>query len=158
MPVITARVKLEWISGGWQPYTSHPVETDRSRLMDELVVQLRSLVTQVVSKVDDVHFRPRDTVLEVEPVHGWSENVPDLKIEIRLNEIDGTEDERQKRRWAIARDVSGKIFSYLDQDRFLALIKPAVAVECLPARSSGISRRHDGTLINNWGVPDYSSF
>lgn len=156
MPVIVARIKLEWLGAGWQ-FRFRPLETDRTSLMSELVNELRSIVINAVDKTDNTRYRMDDTVLEVVPVHQMSENVPDLKIEVRVAELGGAEEARQERRWSIARDVSSALFHYLDQDKFLTAMKPAITVECLPVRSSGISRDSFGGMTGNWGVPDYSN-
>lgn len=162
MPVIIAHVKLEWLGGGWQPYTSRPVETDRSNLMRELVQGLRPLALRAVNDVSSKHecftrgFCLEDVILDVQPVHQWSENVPDLRVEIHLSDLDVDEGQLLERRWAIARNVSGHLFSYLDQDKFLAGPRPSYSVECLPKASSGIERDSFGAMKLTWGVPDYS--
>ena len=152
MPVITARVNTLWIRD------EHMTEpwTERQDLMSGLLGELRGFVFGVIGRVDDKSMGLSDAVLEVQTIHPWSENVPDLWVTIRVNEIEAAEEERQKRRWAIARDVSGEIFHYLDQDKFLASVKPSISIECIPQQSSGIRRRADGTLDSKWGVPDYS--
>lgn len=162
MPVIIAHIKLEWLSGGWQPYTSRAVETDRSSLMKELVRELRPLALRAVNEVSSKHecfvrgFRLEDVILRVQPVHQWSENVPDLGVEIHVGDIDEDEKELLERRWAVARSVSGHLFSYLDQDRFLHGPRPSYSVECLRRASSGLERDSFGTMKLNWGVPEYS--
>lgn len=154
MPVVVAHIKLEWISGGWQPYAGRPVETDRSRVMREVVDQLQGIVVTVLNNHDGRSRTLEDVALRIEPIHSWSKDVPDLWVNVMPMEVDLSWAARKQRRFDLAREVSGSLFDYLDQAKFLAGPRPSYDVDCVPTSSSGISRDSDGVVTGAWGVPE----
>lgn len=158
MPVIIAHIKPEWLNASdpddhWSP---------QQKLMSSIVKELRSMTANTVNEINrkgprfQRAFGPEDAILDVLLVHPWAENVPDLRLEIFVDETEAAQEASRERCWSIARDVSGQLFHYLDQVKFLAGPCPTYSVECTARASSGIIRDSHGALKLNWGVPDYS--
>lgn len=152
---LTVHVNPDWMN------VVDPKEdwTPQQKLMDSVLRRLPGIVCGVVNDARRENSRFQRALgtdrvrLIVVPVHSWSRNVPDLSVEVCLDEIEGDEKSPQDRRWSTARDVGNKIFQFLDNDETAFLYSMSYLVECVLLSSSGIIR--PGSVDNKWGVPDY---
>jgi hypothetical protein len=144
MPVVIAAIGTRWLPPGVD------AQTDEHRLTRDLLVALPAFVADAVNAVDGSNLEPREVIVRVDSLHPLGQNAPDWWITARPSDIEGTEEERELRRFDIANIVRDKVSSLIASK---GGPRPSHDVECTPLSGSGISTDNAGEIFQRWGVP-----
>lgn len=148
MPVIRLFAKPEWL-----PVTGPAIHIPSGyqfQLTYGLVNDLPEIVINAVNEVDSSTLTPGQGVVFPGHIHPWAVNAVDMWIDVQPDDIDGTYEERQARRFKIASLIREGVEEYFGQRE----VRPSFDVECRPMDGSGMSISASGVAVMQWGAPD----
>jgi hypothetical protein len=146
MPVVTVGVAYDWLA---KP--GENARTPEQKLTKKVLERTPAWVATAVNEVDGSSLSPEEVIVVPAPMHPWSQNAPTYWFTVGPSDIEGTRDEREERRWAIAHKVRSALQEFINEED---TVYPDHDMECVPHNSSGMSTNVHGSVFQRWGVPD----